>query len=78
VPPIHSDGIRVAAVIGSEPEMHTVASHLDGVGAHMSCSDSLGCEVHTCSSGVAGLVVDMGAFRMVEGADGDWGMHAGA
>jgi hypothetical protein len=31
-----------------------------------------------CSSGAAGLVVNMGALGMVEGASGDRGMHAGA
>jgi hypothetical protein len=66
--PVHLDGIRAVAVIGSEPEIRVVASHSDG----------LGCGVHMCSSGVAGLVVDTGASGIVEGAGGDWGMHAGA
>jgi hypothetical protein len=66
--PVHLDGIRVVVVVGSEPETRTVALHSDG----------LGCGAHTCLSGVAGLVVDMGALGMVEGAGGDWGMHAGA
>jgi hypothetical protein len=56
VPPVHSDGIRAAAVVGSEPEARMVASRSDG----------LGCGAHTCSSGVAGLVVDTGALGMVD------------
>jgi hypothetical protein len=66
--PVHLDGIRAAAVIGSESETCTVVSRLDG----------LGCGAHTCSSSVAGLVVDIGALGIVEGAGGGWGMHAGA
>jgi hypothetical protein len=78
VPPVHSDGIRVAAVIGSEPEMRMVALCSDGMGADASRSDGLGCGAHTCSSGVAGLVVDMGALGMVEGAGGESDACAGA
>jgi hypothetical protein len=78
MPPIHSDCIRVGVVIGSEPEMHAVASRLDGMGADALHLDGLGCGAHTCSSSVAGLVVDIGTLGMVEGAGGDWGMHAGA
>jgi hypothetical protein len=78
MPPVHLDSIRVAAVIGSDPEMHVVASLSDSMGADASHLDSLGCGVHTCLSSVAGLVVDMGTLGMVEGAGGDWGMHAGA
>jgi hypothetical protein len=78
VPPVHSDSIRAAADIGSEPETRVVALHSDSMGVDVSHSDGLGCGVHTCLSGVAGLVVDMGALGMVEGAGGDWGMHAGA
>jgi hypothetical protein len=68
VPPVHSDGIRAAAVIGSEPEMCMVASHSDGSG----------CGAHICLNGVAGLVVDTGTLGMVEGAGGGLGMHVGA
>jgi hypothetical protein len=78
MPPIDLDSIRVAAVIGSELEIHTVASCSDSVGADVSHSDSLGCGAHMCLSGVAGLVVDTGTLGMVEGAGGDWGMHVGA
>jgi hypothetical protein len=51
VPPVHSDSIRVAVVIGSEPEMHTVASRLDSMGADVSCSDGMGADV-SCSDGM--------------------------
>jgi hypothetical protein len=77
VPPVHSDGIRVAAVVVGKPEARTVASRSDGVGADASRLDGLGCGAHTCSSGV-GLVVDTGALGMVEGAGGNWGMQVGA
>jgi hypothetical protein len=75
--PVHSDGIRAAAVNGSEPETHMVVSRSDGVGADALRLDSLGCGAHTCLSGV-GLVVDTGALGMVEGAGGGWGMQVGA
>jgi hypothetical protein len=76
VPPIHSDSIRAAVVLGSELEMHVVVSCSDGVGVDASHSDDLGCGAHTLS-GVAGLVVDMGTLGMVEGAGGDWGIVRG-
>jgi hypothetical protein len=76
--PVHSDGIREVAVIGSEPEMCVVVLRSNGMGADVSHLDSLGCGAHTCLSGVAGLVVDMGTLGMVEGAGSDCGMHAGA
>jgi hypothetical protein len=36
VPPVHLDGIRVAAVVGSELETCAVAARSDGVGADAS------------------------------------------
>jgi hypothetical protein len=48
------------------------------MGADASHLDGLVCGAHMCSSSVAGLVVDMDALGMVEGAGGDLGMLAGA
>jgi hypothetical protein len=78
VPPVHLDGIRAAAVDGSEPEMHMVASRSDGVGADVSRLDGLGCGAHTCLSGVAGLVVDMDGMRAVGPGGGESDACAGA
>jgi hypothetical protein len=78
VPPVHLDGIRAAAVDGSEPETRTVASRLDGVGANASRLDGLGCGAHTCLSSVAGLVVDMDGVRAVGLGGGESDACAGA
>jgi hypothetical protein len=78
MPPVHLDSIRAAAVDGSEPETHTVASRLDGMGADASRLDDLGCGAHTCLSGVAGLVVDMDGMRAVGPGGGESDACAGA
>jgi hypothetical protein len=78
VPPIHLDGIRAVVVIGSEPETRTVASRSDGGGADAPHLDGLGCGVHTCLSGVAGLVIDMDGVRAVDTGGSEPDACAGA
>jgi hypothetical protein len=77
VPPVHLDGIRAAAVVGSEPEARTVVAHSDGGGADVPCLDGLGCGAHMCLSGVAGGVVGMDGVRAVGPGGGERDACAG-
>jgi hypothetical protein len=78
MPPVHLDGIRAAAVVGSEPETCTVVAHSDGGGADVLHLDGLGCGAHMCLSGVAGLVVGMDGARAVGLGGGERDTCAGA
>jgi hypothetical protein len=82
MPPIHLDGIRAPAVVGSELETHTVASCSDGMGADVPIHSDGVCHVPSKAGGGldprCALVADVDGARAVGPGGSELDTCAGA
>jgi hypothetical protein len=68
--PVHLDGMRVAVVVGSEPETHVVVSRSDGGGVHVPIHSDGVCRMPSKAGGGLDprctLVADIDGARAVD------------